>query len=121
MNILYHFRTQGIGPEAVHIAGMARAFKAMGHTVAFSSPTGQDPEKTAGVSPYATAEQGKRLGVIARHGPPVFFEGLEIAYNLMAWWRHARLLRRQQFDLIYERHAFYLFSTARLAARRRIP
>ncbi len=39
MNILFHFRTQGAGAEGVHIAGMAGAFRHLGHRIVFSSPS----------------------------------------------------------------------------------
>ena len=52
MNILYHFRTRGTGAEAVHIAGIVRALEKMGHHVILSSPTGVDPRKTAGETPF---------------------------------------------------------------------
>ena len=60
MRILYHFRTRGTGAEAVHIAGIVRAFEKMGHEVVLSSPTGVDPRETAGMTPFANA--GSRGG-----------------------------------------------------------
>lgn len=121
MRILYHFRTQGTGAEGVHIAGIAGAFEKLGHRVVFSSPTGSDPRPTAGASPFR--EGGKRglLGRIAAHAPALLFELLEVGYNFVAWHRHRTLLARERFDLIYERHAFFLCSTAWLARRRGIP
>jgi glycosyltransferase involved in cell wall biosynthesis len=115
MKILYHFRTRGTGAEGVHIAGIASAFEKLGHRVVFSSPGGNDPRITAGGSPF-----GRRAGLLAWL-PGVIFELLEIAYNFAALARHRRLLRHAPFDLIYERHAFFLCSTAWLAARRDVP
>lgn len=120
MKILYHFRTQGTGAEGVHIAGIARALEGLGHSVEFSSPTGIDPRFSAGANPFG----GKRkswLGYLAALVPRFIFEPVEMAYNLVAWRRHARILREQRFNLIYERHAFFLCSTALLAKRFRIP
>ena len=121
MNILYHFRTRGSGAEAVHIAGIARAMEALGHTVVFSSPTGVDPRATAGANPFKDSGRGGVLGFVSRNCPAFLFEFLELGYNVAAWFRNARLLRQQRFELIYERHAFFMFATALLAQRRRIP
>ncbi|HSI15559.1 MAG TPA: glycosyltransferase family 4 protein [Chthoniobacter sp.] len=120
MNILFHFRTQGTGAEGVHIAGMAGAFRKLGHQVAFTSPSGIDPTQTAGENPFHQKRRGL-LTRLAAHLPGFLFELLEIAYNAFAGLRIAALLRREPFDLIYERHAFFLCITALLAQRRRIP
>lgn len=121
MNILYHFRTRGTGAEAVHIAGIAQALERMGHEIVFSSPTGVDPRKTAGASPFKSKVREGRLARWARRCPSFVFELLEIGYNVSAWLRNCRLLAARRFDLIYERHAFFLFATAWLAGRRKIP
>jgi glycosyltransferase involved in cell wall biosynthesis len=112
MKILYHFRTRGTGAEAVHISGVARAFERLGHEVVFSSPTGVDPRKSAGADPFA-----KKGGSM----PGFVFELMEIAYNAVAFFKNARLVRRLRPGLIYERHAFFLFSTALLARLARVP
>jgi glycosyltransferase involved in cell wall biosynthesis len=113
MTILYHFRTRGAGAEAVHIAGIVNAFEKIGHRVILSSPTGVDPRQTAGASPFANSR--------SRHLPRILFELLEILYNIPAFWRNLRLARHNDCRLIYERHAFFLFSTALVAVIRRCP
>ena len=55
------------------------------------------------------------------HAPKFLFELLEIAYNAFAGVRLSALLAREPFDLLYERHAFFLCVTALLAERRRVP
>ncbi|MEP6667607.1 MAG: glycosyltransferase family 4 protein [Chthoniobacter sp.] len=120
MNILFHFRTQGTGAEGVHIAGMAGAFRRLGHSVVFSSPSSIDPSATAGENPFLP-RQRSLLARLAAHAPAVLFELLEIAYNALAGVRLGALLRREHFDLIYERHAFFLCITAFLAQRHRVP
>ena len=121
MKILYHFRTRGVGVEAVHIAGIAAAFERMGHQVDFSSPVGVDPRRTVQGKTSAKSMRSAFYGAIARHCPGWIFEFLELGYNLVAWSRNARLLRRSGYDLVFERHAFFLFSTAWLARRQGIP
>lgn len=120
MRILYHFRTRGTGAEAVHIAGIANAFAQLGHEVFFSSPTGVDPRETAGADPYRDA-RGGWVARFSRRLPGFVFELLEIGYNAAAYRRTARMLRETRADLIYERHAFFLFATALLARRRGVP
>ncbi len=122
MNILYHFRTQGRGPEGVHIAGIAGGLEALGHHVDFSSPTGVDPRHTQGANPFTGGQGGHSAwSWLARRCPGLIFELLEVAYNLAAWWRNWRQLRRRHYGLIYERHAFFLCATAWLARRRKVP
>ncbi len=120
MNILYHFRTQGTGAEGVHIAGVAKAFEKLGHHVTFSSPTGIDPRTSAGANPFTSRKHGL-LARLAARLPGVLFELLEIAYNVPAFFRNWRLLARTEAGLLYERHAFFLCSTALLARWRGVP
>lgn len=120
MRILYHFRTQGTGAEGVHIAGIANALEQLGHEVFFSSPTGVDPRVSAGANPFA-AKRRSWLGRLAAKLPGILFECLELGYNLFALWRNLRLVSALRPDVIYERHAFFLFSTALLARIRRLP
>ncbi len=121
MNILFHFRTQGTGAEGVHIAGMAGAFRQLDHRVVFSSPSSIDPTATAGENPFRPKKERGVLARLAARAPGLFFELLEIAYNLFAGFQLGALLRRERFDLIYERHAFFLCITALLAQRHRVP
>jgi glycosyltransferase involved in cell wall biosynthesis len=120
MNILFHFRTQGTGAEGVHITGMARAFRHLGHTVTFCSPSGIDPTTTAGANPFGASPKGL-LARLAAYAPKFLFEVLEIGYNGFAARRIGALLHRERFDLIYERHAFFLCATALLAKQRHVP
>ncbi len=123
MPILYHFRTRGTGAEAVHISGIVRAFEKMGHPVILSSPTGVDPRLTAGASPFAEAAVGSisSLARLTRHLPRGLFELFEFLYNFPAFFRNFHLARHHQCCLIYERHAFFLFSTALVASILRLP
>lgn len=121
LNILYHFRTRATGAESVHIAGIATAFEQMGHRVVFSCPTGEDPRATAGDSPYADHQRKTILDIIAKYCPGVFFELIEVIYNIPAYWRNRMTLGTGRIDLIYERHAFFLASTAWLANRYGVP
>lgn len=121
MKILYHFRTRGTGAEGVHIAGIAEALEQLGHEVVFSSPTGINPRQSAGSNPFHSGRSSSLLSRLAAHAPRLVFELMEVGYNLVAAWRNFTLIRQHRFGLIYERHAFFLFSTAWLARRRNIP
>jgi teichuronic acid biosynthesis glycosyltransferase TuaC len=117
--ILYHFRTRGTGAEAVHISGIVRAFEKMGSPVILSSPTGIDPRQGAGATPFAEPGAGTTglLSRLTRRLPGGLFELLEFLYNIPAYRRNLRLACSGGVRLIYERHAFFLFSTALVANR----
>jgi glycosyltransferase involved in cell wall biosynthesis len=121
VNILYHFRTRGTGPESVHISGIATAFEKLGHKVYFSSPTGVDPRETAGADPYNTSGKTKVLTAFTRFCPRVIFELIEIGYNIASFFKNRKMLNALSIDLIYERHGFFLAATAWLARSRKIP
>ncbi len=118
MNIVYSFRTRGVGAESVHISGISRAFEKLGNKVHFASPCGIDP----GSDPYRR-ESGRALfwKILAERLPRLFFEITELTYNVFAWFRVTRRLRSAQFGLIYERHAFFLFATGFAASKFGIP
>ena len=105
----------------MHIAGVVRAFEALGHKVSLSSPSGVDPRCTAGSDPFSAGGKQGVWGRIARYSPRLVFECLELGYNAAAWLRNRRMLARRSCDLIYERHAFFLCSTGLLARSREIP
>lgn len=119
MRILYHFRTRGSGAEAVHISGIANALERLGHEVVFFSPAGRDPR--AKTNPYAALKAPGFFGRVSRALPRFVFELLEIAYNGWALLKLRGLLGGRGFDLIYERHAFFLIITAFLALDRGLP
>jgi glycosyltransferase involved in cell wall biosynthesis len=121
VTLLYHFRTRGAGAEAVHISGMVRAFEKMGHRVVLSSPTGVDPRQTAGSTPFAAPRARGGIAGLAARLPRGLFELVELLYNVPAFFRNLRLVRKHGCDFIYERHAFFLFSTAIVARLSRRP
>jgi glycosyltransferase involved in cell wall biosynthesis len=119
MRILYHFRTRGSGAEAVHISGIANAFEGLGHTVDFLNPAGVDPRGKA--SPYAALAAPGLFGRVSHALPRFAFEFLEIAYNAWAWIHLRQLFASGAHDLVYERHAFFLFATAYMARAAGVP
>ncbi len=126
LRILYHHRTQGRGAEGVHIASIVRALRAMGHDVTVLGPPGVDALATAGAAPVdksavKTSGANSLWKLISRHAPGWMFEFAEIGYNVLAWWRLRQAWRHGEYDLVYERYAFYLVAGARFAARRGVP
>lgn len=123
MNILYHHRTQGKGAEGVHIRGVVKGFRKLGHNVYVISPPGINPEKTTGRNPYSKKKGilSRALSYVSRSLPQPLFEALEIFYNFRAHYRISGLLRKSNIDFIYERHSFFSFAAVKLAKRFNIP
>ena len=126
LRILYHHRTQGRGAEAVHISSIVHALEALGHAVTVLSPPGIDPLNAANTTPVDKARV--RTGgmqtvwkLVSKHLPNFLFELGEVAYNVPAYRRMRRALATGQFDLVYERYAFYLLAGAAAARRAGVP
>lgn len=126
LRIIYHHRTAGDGVEGVHIMGMVRAFRALGHTVSICSPPGCRPESRSGAGAPAAGEGREgglraRLKRFARRSPPVLFELAELGYNLYSLLGLGWQLRRGRPDLIYERATSNSFAPALVAGCLGIP
>lgn len=120
MNILYHFRVRGTGAERVHIAGMAGAFKTLGHDVEFISPSGVDPT----IEPDTKTRLSKRarlLHACADCMPQTGFELLEMSYPVFARRKFNQVLNKKRFDFIYERYAFFNTSGIDAAKKHDLP
>jgi glycosyltransferase involved in cell wall biosynthesis len=120
MKILYHFRVKGVGPERVHISGIAGAFEKLGHTVAFVSPTDIDPLKSGDVAPQEGLLRAL-LYFLADKTPQVAFEIMEILYNVIGFSKLKRAITAAKPRLIYERYAFFCVMGGYLAKKHRIP
>ena len=102
MRILYHHRTQGEEPESVHIDAIVGALRAMGHEVRIVSPA-------QAVRHPGGAARPSRLGRVKAALPGAAFEALQLGYNAVIWLRMLRAIREFRPDLVYERHALYMF------------
>ena len=116
MRILYHHRTQGEEPESVHIDAIVGALRAMGHEVRIVSPARGRQREGA-----ATAAAPSWLGRIKKALPGSAFELLQIGYNAIVWLRLHRAIRGFRPDMIYERHALYMFGGVLAARQAGIP
>lgn len=115
LRILYHHRTQGRGAEGNHIVSIVSAFRELGHHVDVLSPPGLDPFDAGATIPVdkattATTGWSSVWKVVSRRLPNWLFEVGEIAYNLPAYLRVRRALKAGNYDLVYERYAFYLLA-----------
>jgi glycosyltransferase involved in cell wall biosynthesis len=127
MHVLYHHRTAGDRVEAVHIMGIVRALREMGHTVEISGPPGCHPERKRrkggprkGPKPKEGILRGK-LKRLARTAPPLCFEVMETLYNVYALFDMVRRAWRRKPDMIYERTTSNSIAPTWLARRWNVP
>lgn len=113
MRILYHHRVGSRDGQSVHIDELVHAFRSLGHEVVVVGPPGFE-RSGLGEGPRIAAS-------IKRHLPRLFFEFAEVAYNLPAYLRLKRALRRSRPDLIYERYGLFFVAGSLLSKRARIP
>jgi glycosyltransferase involved in cell wall biosynthesis len=118
MRILYHHRTRGRHVEGVHIRGIVNALRGLGHEVSILSFPGADPEHES--TQQANSHRSRLAAAISKL-PGVLFECLELAYNLVTFFRVGGALRRQRPQLIYERYSLFLCATVWLAQRHGVP
>lgn len=120
MEILYHFRVKGVGPERVHISGISGAFMKLGHDVTFVSPTNVNPLKAGDIAPSSSLLKNF-IYYVSDKSPQFVFELLEIAYNFVAFYKLVKQIRKKKPDFIYERYAFYCISGVLVAKIFNIP
>jgi glycosyltransferase involved in cell wall biosynthesis len=126
MRILYHHRTQGRGAEGNHIVSIVTALRALGHHVDVMSPPGVDPFDPAATIPVDKAKTQTRgwssvWKLMSRKLPNWLFEIAELGYNLPAYFRLRKALETGQYDLLFERYAFFLLAGAAAARRAKMP
>lgn len=126
MRILYHHRTMGRGAEGVHINSIVNAFEKLGHHVTVISPPGIDPLDHAGQSPLdKTTEETRGINslwkYVSKKAPQIFFEFLEIGYNILSVLKIRKEIKNTHFHFIYERNAYFLFAGALISKLYGIP
>lgn len=120
MNILYHHRTQSKGVEGVHIREIVKAFVALGHRVDILSPSGMNKEGR-GMRDERRLMKDRGFSTISRFLPEIFFEALEVLYNIIASGKMEAVLKQKQYDLIYERYAIFNWAGVKTAKKNNIP
>jgi len=121
VKVLYHHRTRAGDAQGIHIAEIQRAFRQRGHEVVEVALV------EAGAEARADSDGGSARGLsgladrLARHLPAAAREGMELAYNLVAYRRLAKAIRRLRPDFVYERYAANTFAGLLAAHRHGIP
>ncbi len=102
MRILLHHRIASRDGQSVHIEEMMAAFQRQGHEIVLVGPA----------SFASTGFGGSNSAVdrIKRLIPGALYELLELAYNIPAFVRLWRAVRRHRPDVIYERFSLFLFA-----------
>lgn len=119
MRILYHHRTQAQGAEGNHIRGIVKALRQLGAEVDLLGPPGVEAENQKGDSAEGS---GKGLWpLISERAPQVFFEILELCYNIYGAVALQRRLNIRSYDLIYERYALFCAAAAIMSRLWKIP
>jgi len=104
----------------VHLLGMARAFERAGLEVAIVSPPGVEVGNP-GARPDRGAGLRRIWWTLAEKVPEFFFELMEIAYNVPAYFRLRRALREPGTVALYERYAFFGVAGALAAKSAGVP
>ncbi|MEA2690854.1 MAG: hypothetical protein QOJ16_241 [Acidobacteriota bacterium] len=121
MKVLYHHRTRAGDAQGIHIAEIQRAFRLRGHEVVEVALV------EAGAEARADSDGGSARGLsgvadrLARRLPRAAREGMELAYNLVAYRRLAKAIRRERPDFVYERYAANTFAGLLAAHRHGLP
>jgi glycosyltransferase involved in cell wall biosynthesis len=109
MRILYHHRIMADDGMRVHVDRVVDALTAEGHQVRVAGPAAAT---TASETPATR---------LRRRLPGWLFEGLELAYNVVAYRRLRRAAQAFDCDVIYERYNLYLLAGALLKRRLGVP
>ncbi len=102
MKILFHHRVASRDGQAVHIEELTEALAELGHEIVMVGPAGWSQTGFGGSNPMVDR--------IKRMIPGAAYEMLELAYNLRAFARLWRAVRRHRPDVIYERFSLFLFA-----------
>ena len=111
MKILYHHRTLSKDGQNVHIEELTAAFRRCGHEVFVVGPPHSENSNSV----------GSLLATLRQRLPAWTSELLELAYNLAAYRRLERILRRWQPDILYERYNLFLIAGVWLKRKYGIP
>lgn len=117
MKVLYHHRTRAGDAQGIHIAEIQRAFRERGHDVVEVALVEAGAEARADGDGRSARGLSGFADRLSRHLPAALREGMELAYNLVAFRRLSAAIRRERPDFVYERYAANTFAGL-LAARR---
>jgi len=83
---------------------MARGFRELGYEVDFSSPL------MVQVGSNRHTLKNKILRTISLKAPTIVYEFLMLLFNIISYTRTKKMLKKNKYDFIYERYAFFDFS-----------
>lgn len=113
MKILYHHRVRSQDGQAVHIAALIAALRALGHEVSVVEPPGYRRSAFGTSSPL--------LAWLKRHVPRRLYEAMELSYNIPDYVRLGRACRRTKPDFIYERYNLFSVAGVWVSRQARVP
>jgi glycosyltransferase involved in cell wall biosynthesis len=113
VKILYHHRIRSKDGQAVHVAALIAALRALGHRVTVVEPAGFRDSAFGGSSPL--------ISWLKRHLPQHLYEVLEISYNVPDYLRLVRACRRVKPDFIYERYNLFALAGIWVSRQAGIP
>ncbi len=102
MKILFHHRVASRDGQSVHIEELTGALAAQGHEIVMVGPSAWSQTGFGGSNAL--------IDRIKQALPGAAFELLEIGYNVPAFIRLWRAVRRHRPDVIYERFSLLLFA-----------
>lgn len=123
MRILYVHRTRGGGAEGAHIRQVIKALKELGHEVRLLSFS-KDTDPLVEIEKKQASQPSFLMSIVHKitfNIPPFVFELLEIAYNLIFYFRIKKAIEEVKPDFIYERYSMFTFVGMRLAKRYQLP
>ncbi|KZZ54283.1 glycosyltransferase WbuB, partial [Oleiphilus sp. HI0123] len=107
-----------------------KAFRELGHEVELLSLPGADPdaedssasrEKTTVQKTNIVSTLLSRIIELTKYAPEFVFEFIELAYNLIAFFRVNKVVCRDQPDFLYERYSLFMFAGVLIARMKNVP
>ena len=101
MRILVHHRIASRDGQSVHLEELAEALRCQGHTLLLVGPSS--------FTDVVFGASVNSVDFLKRLIPKPLFECMELAYNLIAFHRLYRAIRKFKPDVIYERFSLFLW------------
>ena len=120
MNILYHHRTQGKGVEKVHILNVVLALRRLGHRVDILSPPRVNIDYGKHIHDENKKNNDTKWKTLTIKLPELWFELLEILYNIWAFYKVYAKLFLRRYNLVFERYHFLGFGCIFAAKIRKV-
>jgi glycosyltransferase involved in cell wall biosynthesis len=113
MKVLFHHRIASRDGQSVHLEEMVNGLRDLGHEVIIVGP--------ASFSDTGFGDSSGLIDWVKRIVPSRAYELLEVAYNILAFYRLDSAVRLFQPDFIYERFSLFLLAGVWVRRRRGIP